>query len=239
MNIKNKFYSNNVVFKPWGYEYVIYSNLDKIAVTLVHVKYGCKTSLHSHPQKKTGFIILNGKALVQIGIYKENKKYYISGSRLVLRQGLFHSLEAVSKKGLYALEFETPYKKNDLLRFKDNYGRKSKSYEGKKHTQKISDLNFVKFKKPILGKTNKYQVNGSEVSITVTKKFNKNQKKNDNSTSALLDGNIVDEKGRNVISYGEIVKTKTLEIFCKNYKIKKQLTILNVSKLEKNYISKK
>ena len=90
-----------------------------------------------------------------------------------------------------------------------------------------------------MGKTNKYQVNGSEVSITVTKKFNKNQKKNDNSTSALLDGNIVDEKGRNVISYGEIVKTKTLEIFCKNYKIKKQLTILNVSKLEKNYISKK
>ena len=76
--------------------------------------------------KKTGFIILNGKASVQIGIYKKNIKIYNSLSRLVLRPGLFHSLKAVSKKGLTALEFETPYDKNDLVRFEDRYGREKK-----------------------------------------------------------------------------------------------------------------
>jgi len=233
MEIKNKFYSKNVVYKPWGHEYVVYNNANKIAVTFVYIKFGHKTSLHCHPQKKTGFIILDGKALVQVGIYKENKKKYKTGSRLVLRPGLFHSLEAVSKKGLCALEFETPYKKNDLLRFKDKYGRKLDDYEGKKYTKKISELGLVKFKKPKIGKINKYLFNNSEVSIHVIKKMNKIIKKDNKSTLALLEGNIIDEKGQNVISYGEIVKTKTLEIFCKNFKIKKELTVLKVSNLKK------
>ena len=59
-----------------------------------------------------------------------------------------------------------------------------------------------------------------------TKKINNN----DNSTSAILDGSIINKKGQKVISFGEVVKTKTLEIFCKNFKIKNKLTILKVSK---------
>ena len=217
MNIKNKFYLNKTVKKPWGYEYIIYNDSSKIAVTFVHIKYGHKTLLHCHPSKKTAFIVLEGKALVQIGIYKENKKIYNSLSRLVLRPGLFHSLESVSKKGLYALEFETPYDRNDLLRFKDKYGRKSKNYEGSQHTKKILNNSFLKFKKPKIGKKNIYQLNKTQVSIEAIKKFTKKIQKNDNTTSAILDGSVVDEKGQKVISFGEVVKTKTLEIFCKNF----------------------
>ena len=136
MENKNSFYSKRLVIKPWGYEYVIYNDSNKLAVTFLYIKYGCRTSLHSHPQKKTGFIILEGKASVQIGIYKKNTKLFSSLSRLVFRPGLFHSLKATTKKGLYALEFEAPYKKNDLLRLKDNYGRQKKEYEGKKHTKR-------------------------------------------------------------------------------------------------------
>ena len=230
MNIKNKFYLNKMVIKPWGYEYIIYNDSSKIAVTFVYIKYGHKTSLHCHPSKKTAFIVLEGKALVQIGIYKENKKVYNSLSRLVLRPGLFHSLESVSKKGLYALEFETPYDRNDLLRFKDKYGRKSKNYEGSKYTKKILNKNFLKFKKPKIGKKNIYELNKTKVSIEAIKKFNKKIKKNDNTTSAILDGSVVDDKGQKVISFGEVIKTKTLEIFCKNFKINKKLVILEVSK---------
>ena len=134
MKKNNGLYSNRVVYKPWGYEYVIYDNANRLAITFVRIKHGCKTSLHCHPKKKTGFIILSGKALVQIGIYKKNSKSFSSLSRLVFRPGLFHSIEAVSKSGVYALEFETPYKKNDLLRLKDNYGRQTKYYEGKRFT---------------------------------------------------------------------------------------------------------
>ena len=57
------------------------------------------------------------------------------------------------KNGLTALEFETPVDKNDLVRFKDKYGRQEKSYEGKGYTQKIF-RNFLKFKKN-LGKKKK------------------------------------------------------------------------------------
>ena len=82
-------------------------------------------------------------------------------SRLVFRQGLFHSLKAISKKGLYALEFETPYDKKDLVRLKDNYGRK-KNYEGKNLLRNL-DNDFIKFKKPKTRKKNIYQFNNMQI----------------------------------------------------------------------------
>ena len=57
-------------------------------------------------------------------------------------------------------------------------------------------------------------------------------KKDDKTTSAVLDGKIVDKNGQNVISYGEIVKTSTLRMLSKVFKIKKSLTLLRVSKKE-------
>lgn len=230
MNKNNNFYSNRVVHKPWGYEYVIYNNANRLAITFVKINYGYKTSLHCHPQKKTGFIILDGNALVQIGIYKENIKHFSSLSRLVFRPGLFHSIKAVSKKGVYALEFETPYKKNDLLRFKDNYGRQTKHYEGKKFTKKLSETDFIKFNKPKLGKKNTYSFNNLEILLETRKNLNNLAKKDDKTTSAILDGNIVDNNGQSVISYGEVIKTSTLRILSKKFKIKKPITIMRVSK---------
>jgi len=49
-------------------------------------------------------------------------------------------------------------------------------------------------------------------------------------TSAILDGKIVNKNGQNVISYGEIVKTSTLRILSDVFKIKNPLTILRVIK---------
>ena len=49
----------------------------------------------------------------------------------MIARGLFHSIKSLSKDGLLALEFETPVDKRDLVRFKDAYGRRSKSYEEK------------------------------------------------------------------------------------------------------------
>jgi mannose-6-phosphate isomerase-like protein (cupin superfamily) len=223
------FYSNKVVTKPWGYEYVIYNNKRKLAVTFLKINHGHKTSLHCHPQKKTGFIILSGKAQVQIGIYKKNKKNFSSLSRLVFRAGLFHSLKAVSKRGLYALEFETPYNKKDLVRFEDSYGRQKKHYEGKKFTKNI-DSSFLKFKDPKIGKKNNYIFNDLNISIEVTKNLKSLTKKDDRSTCAILNGNLKDNGGQDVIAYGEIIKTSTLRILSDKFKIKKPLTILKVSK---------
>ena len=232
MSKNNNFYTNRVVYKPWGYEYVVYRDSNRIAVTFVKINPGHKTSLHCHPQKKTGFIILDGKALVQIGIYKENVQYHKSLSRLVLRPGLFHSIKAVSKHGVSALEFETPFKKNDLIRFKDEYGREGKHYEGKKFTKNLNS-NFVKFKEPKLGKKQIYNFNNLQILLEKRINLKNLVKKNDKTSLAILDGSIVDDKGRNVISSGEIVKTSTLKILSERFKIKKPITLLRVSKKKK------
>ena len=56
MNKKNKFsYDNRVVAKPWGNEYVVYRNSNKLSVTLLNIDHNKKTSLHCHPKKKNWF----------------------------------------------------------------------------------------------------------------------------------------------------------------------------------------
>ena len=120
-------------------------------------------------------------------------------------------------------------KKNDLARFMDDYGRQFKHYEGKKFTKNIGS-NFIKFKKPKLGKKRKYNFKNLEILLEVRKNLKNLIKKDDKTTLAILDGGIVDNNGQNVISYGEIVKTSTLRILSDVFEIRKPLTILRVSK---------
>ena len=231
-NKDNNFYSNKVVYKPWGYEYIIYRDSNRLAITYVKINPGHKTSLHCHPKKKTGFIILSGNAVVQIGIYKKNVQYHKSVSRLVLRPGLFHSIKATSKQGVEALEFETPFIKKDLIRFKDEYGRKNKAYEGTKFTKNINS-GFIRFKKPKLGKKNIYKLSNLKILLEKRKNLKHLPKKDDKTSLAILDGNIVDNKGQKVISYGEIIKTSTLKILSERFRIKKPITLLRVYKKSK------
>ena len=229
MKSKSSFYDNRVVYKPWGYEYTIYRNLNHLSVTFLKINYNKSTSLHCHPNKKTGFIVISGKALIQLGLWKLHSKYYNAPSKLMIRTGLFHSIKAVSKKGVFALEFETPVDKNDLVRFKDHYGRETKPYEGKKFTKKIQS-NFIKFKKPQLNKNQTYQMGKVEISLEIHKNFKKLINKEDSVIFAILDGKIIDKQGKNVLSYGDIIKTGTLEKLSEAFKIKKHLTVLSVSK---------
>ena len=229
MSNKNSFYDNRVVNKPWGYEYTIYRNSNKLSITFLRINFNQSTSLHCHPKKKTGFIILDGKAQIQLGLYKANSEYYSAPSKLMIRTGLFHSIKAVSKKGIYALEFETPVNKFDLIRFKDNYGRASKPYEGKSFAKKINSK-FIKFKNPDFRTSQFYKVGNVKISLEKHKNFKKLINKSDKTIFAILNGKIVYTKGRNVISYGDIIKTGTLKKLSEIFKIKKQLTILRVYK---------
>ena len=183
-------------------------------------------------KKKTGFIILSGNAVVQIGIYKKNVQYHKSVSRLVLRPGLFHSIKATSKQGVEALEFETPFIKKDLIRFKDEYGRKNKAYEGTKFTKNINS-SFIRFKKPKLGKKNIYKLSNLKILLEKRKNLKHLPRKDDKTSLAILDGNIIDNKGQKVISYGEIIKTSTLKILSERFRVKKPITLLRVYKKSK------
>ena len=50
-NNKN-YYDNRVVFKPWGYEYVVYRSGNNLSVTILNINSNKSTSLHCHPKKK-------------------------------------------------------------------------------------------------------------------------------------------------------------------------------------------
>ena len=223
----SSFYDNKIVFKPWGYEYVVYRNLNNLSVTLLSINYNKTTSLHCHPQKKSGFILLGGKALFQLGLRKKNTELHSSPSKRMIARGLFHSIKSVSKKGLLALEFETPVNKNDLVRFKDKYGREKKSYEGKKFTKSIQSK-FIKFKTPKSGTKQIHQIGDVKLSLEVHRNFTRLLKNKNNTIFAILDGSICDNRGRNVLSYGDIIKTDDFKILSKVFKIKKKLKVVKV-----------
>ena len=222
-------YDNKIVAKPWGGEHTLLRLGKKLEILFLQIDYNKRTSLHCHPKKKTAFVILNGRVKVQYGIYKKNFKIYGPLSRLVLREGLFHSLKAVSKNGANILEFEKPVNKNDLIRFSDDYGRQKQSYEGRKYTTD-KDLNYLTLKIPKKNqKISKLKFKNISLDLSYKKKFS-NIIKNDNSTSAILSGKITNEKNKTVIDYGEVVKTNTIKILSKMFFIKKSLLILHISK---------
>ena len=89
---KSNYYDKRLVVKPWGHEYVIFRDKNILSVTLLHINPKKSTSLHCHPTKKTGFVLLDGKALIQLGLWKSERKVYSSPSKLMIRTGLFHSI---------------------------------------------------------------------------------------------------------------------------------------------------
>ena len=151
-----------IVSKPWGYEYLIFET-EEVALWLLHVKGSHKTSLHCHPNKTTGLLLLKGNARISfIADYKDIS----APSKQMFRRGLFHSTEALSPDGIFVLEIETPNNKNDLIRLDDVYGRSNLSYEsGDSLIAKTS--NSIWISEPHSGASEKYD-NG-EISFQIQK----------------------------------------------------------------------
>jgi mannose-6-phosphate isomerase-like protein (cupin superfamily) len=225
--MNNNFYDKNKIIKPWGEEHVVFRDKKKLCITLLKIKPKHCTSLHCHPQKKTGFILLSGSAMIQLGLYKSSRKKYESPSRLMIRTGLFHSIKCISKKDLIALEFETPVNKNDLVRFEDKYGRKNKPYEGKTFSTAINK-NDIKFKKNF-NKTQKYKFENIKLEIKKYKKITDFHKYPIKNIFAVISGSLIDRFNKSIFSPGDIIRTGTLLKLSEAFKIKNKLVLLRVS----------
>src|SRR3990167_8164257 len=138
-------YKDVIVIKPWGYEYVFYEN-EFVAVWCLHINKGEATSLHCHPNKKTGLILLSGEAELS---FLNDTVPMKPLSRHILRPGLFHSTKAISD-GVILLEIETPPNKEDIVRFDDKYGRKFKPIESKV-TPMMIDYPMLKGRRCLIG----------------------------------------------------------------------------------------
>jgi quercetin dioxygenase-like cupin family protein len=122
-------YESTIVKKPWGYEYMVYENEDA-SVWFLYIAPGQSTSMHCHPKKTTGLVLLDGKTEVSFLADKRDMKAL---DKVMIRRGLYHSTKAVSDKGAFIFEIENPVDKHDLVRLSDKYGRASKAYEDSTH----------------------------------------------------------------------------------------------------------
>lgn len=226
---KLNYYDNKVVSKPWGHEYVVYRDKKKLCITLLKINYNQSTSLHCHPNKKSGFVLIDGKARFQLGLWKKRSEIHSSPSKRMIARGLFHSIKSVSKNGLLALEFETPVDKNDLVRFKDSYGRAQKPYESKKNFKENKN-DLLKIKKSYFTQKKEYSFQKVKLKLETHKDFKKINKSKKDTIFALVDGSISDKDGKEILSCGDIVKTDDMRTLSKVFKIKKKLSLIKVNK---------
>ena len=215
---------NQKVIKPWGSEYKIYSN--SISSTkLLRINSDKSTSLHCHPIKKTGFVLIKGEVEVDLGFYNTKKLSPIS--RLMIRPGLFHCTKNSNKDTATILEIETPIDKDDLVRFKDNYGRENQPYEDKKSMVQL-EKNDPIFDEPILNSVNEYSVDGVNIKINKTNDVNQLLKLESNSIIAVLDGGFESDDNQLVLSPGDIVGLETIKKLAEVFKIQKYITYLTI-----------
>lgn len=126
-----------IVKKPWGYEYLVFEN-NFVAIWMLHIVRKKRTSMHCHPGKRTGLVLMSGKTKFHHvdGVIELN-----SLDGVVIDRGVFHSTEAFnplpmdpqSENGIWVMEIESPPLKTDLVRKEDSYGRAGVSYEGLEH----------------------------------------------------------------------------------------------------------
>ena len=212
------------VLKPWGSEYKIYSN-SILSIKLLRIHKNQSTSLHCHPVKKTGFILIKGTVEVDLGFY--NKKNLSAPTKLMIRPGLFHATKNNINETSVILEIETPIDKDDLVRFKDSYGRENKSYEGKKYLEELSKDDLI-FDEPKVNQIKKYNLENMIVTIEKTNNIKNLKNRNKKAIFAILDGGLKSNNNLLVLSPGDIVGSDTLNKLCEVFKIHKYITILSV-----------
>jgi mannose-6-phosphate isomerase-like protein (cupin superfamily) len=116
---------NDIIPKPWGYEYRAYAD-EFFDFWALHIDAPHSTSMHVHPRKLTFLICLGGQGMIT-GL---SAQFPISAGALVrIAPGAFHSTRNTADEPLDLIEVEIPRNKLDLLRLRDKYNRAGTGYE--------------------------------------------------------------------------------------------------------------
>ena len=189
-------YEKTVVSKPWGYEYLAYQN-DKVALWFLYIGHDQKTSMHCHPNKTTGLILLDGEAEISFLGDSFNLKHV---SKTMIRKGLFHSTKATSKDGACVFEIETPVDKHDLVRLEDKYGREGSPYEDSTfEAPKQDDCLWIK------DEDSDYKFSNCDIKVETIDDVNQFNQKKDDENIVFLDGGIEDGESNMVAQAGDVV----------------------------------
>ena len=215
-NSQQKDYLNKMNDKPWGKEYLAYQN-SQIGIWILHVNKDQETSLHCHFKKDTILMPISG--CFRINLFKGYKILNIFECIYVARN-TFHGIHAYSDNAvLMEIEIYTEHiqytDKNDLLRIRDIYNRDKTNYE----TSVVERIPY-EGETMIFKESNKYDLNGTDVSIFNVSSFDDIKGKYD--LYFLLEGALFIEGTR--ISSGSFVNvnantdcsflTNTITLIC-------------------------
>lgn len=130
----------DVIDKPWGYEYRVYAdNFYDIWRLVIYP--GHATSMHCHPRKETVLLCLSGQGEVR---FLHDTMPIAALGMVHIKKGAFHLTENVGHENLHLIEIETPRNKLDLVRASDKYGRKGTAYETKNRFAHLPDMQINK-----------------------------------------------------------------------------------------------
>ena len=199
MNHEN--HNSKIVNKPWGYEYLVYETND-VALWALSIANQHSTSVHCHAKKTTGLIVLDGKCEVS---FMSDSRTMNPLDKVMIRKGLFHSTKSLSENGSIIFEIETPKDKFDLIRFKDNYGREGKPYEDHFHQiNKKEDCLWID------GQDKEYKFANCLLKLINIKNINFFNTLDDCKKIIFLDGGIMSDDNKFVVSYGDIIENRSI-----------------------------
>jgi hypothetical protein len=221
MNTEN--YNDVIVSKPWGHEYLCYSN-ESVAIWLLNIDQNASTSMHCHPNKNTGLIVLNGE--IELSFLRNSIKLDAL-KKISIFRSRFHSSKAVSQGGAYLLEIETPVDKKDLVRLSDEYGRENKGYEGK-NSFSPKNNNCIDIPKPNMSNT-KISAHGSFLKHIQIKDTNYLQDLNNDDVIVFTNGGYITTDGKNILRPSDVIDKKSLKLISKQFSLSSNTTALIVS----------
>lgn len=216
-------FENVIVNKPWGYEYLMYQS-DKIGIWYLHIAKGRQTSLHCHPGKKTGYILLSGEAEVT---FLNDSTHLEAVSKLMLREGLFHSTKALSQDGVYVIEVESPPDKTNLVRFDDAYGRKGQPYEGEEAIVPLT-TDAITFLPPKIGHPASYEVHGSTLVVERVEDVALLRDRRPEEIILILDGGLVSTTDDPIVSPGDVVTIRTFNRLAETFAAPHGVALMSV-----------
>jgi hypothetical protein len=152
---------------------------------VLHIRAGERTSLHCHPTKSTGLVVVSGTA--EINFIADSRIVTAPGKQMI-RRGLFHQTHAITDTIMF--EIETPVNKDDLVRLKDNYGRTASGYEGTEFELPKSD-DCLWISEPELGTKHHYTQGDCRITVETATNIDILSSKNDSDLLMFLRGGLI------------------------------------------------
>jgi len=111
--------------RPWGSFEILIDN-PSYKVKRIYVKPGHRLSLQYHNKRDENWVIVQGKANVQLDRDGENCKVYERGESLYISRFTPHRVSCYSDEDLIFIETQTGeyFGEDDIVRLEDDFDRK-------------------------------------------------------------------------------------------------------------------